>query len=63
MADLLAIERDESALIWQVQSQNLPVQHRSDCSPLSFLQCRLVTAPAANASLGSSAGHSFNMRR
>ena len=27
MGDLLAVERDESRLAWQVQSQNLPVKH------------------------------------
>jgi hypothetical protein len=56
---LLACERDESALVWQVQAQNLPVEHRADCAPQAILQCRLVTAPPVNASPGTSPGHSF----
>ena len=31
LADLLDIERQESTLIWQAQSQNLPCEHRADC--------------------------------
>jgi hypothetical protein len=45
LLDILANDRDESFFVWQAQSQNLPVEHRSDCSPLAILQCRLVTAP------------------
>jgi hypothetical protein len=45
MADLLAVERDECALAWQAQAQNLPCEHRPDIAPLAVLQCRLVTAP------------------
>jgi hypothetical protein len=63
MGDLLAVERDEAVLVWQAQSQNLPVEHRADCSPLAILQCRLVTAPPVNASPGSSPGHSWVIRR
>ena len=48
MGDLLAVERDESALIWAAQAQGLPVEQRNDCSPLAILQCRLVTAPRAD---------------
>jgi hypothetical protein len=47
MGDLLAVERDECALVWQAQAQNLPCEHRSDCSPLALLGLRLVTAPRA----------------
>src|SRR5436190_1585904 len=36
--DLLDIERQEAALVWQGQSQCLPVEHRADCSPLAILQ-------------------------
>jgi hypothetical protein len=45
MGDLLAVERDEAALVWQAQAQNLPVGHYNDCSSLAILQWRLVTAP------------------
>jgi hypothetical protein len=45
MGDLLAIERDECALVWQAQAQGLPVEHRADISPLALLGLRLVTAP------------------
>jgi hypothetical protein len=48
MDDLLAVERDESALVWRALSENLPVQHRADCSALAILQCRFITAPAVN---------------
>jgi hypothetical protein len=61
--DLLAVERNEAALVWQAQSQNLPTEHRNDCSPLAILQCRLITVPAVNPSPGTSPGHSVNMRR
>jgi hypothetical protein len=61
MGDLLAIERDESALVWRAMEERLPVEHRTDCSPLAILQCRLVTAPRAVASPGSSPEHAFNI--
>jgi hypothetical protein len=38
MGDLLAVERDEAALVWQ--AQNLPVEHRADISPLALLGLR-----------------------
>jgi hypothetical protein len=40
MGDLLAVERDEAALVWQAQAQNLPVEHRADISPLALLGLR-----------------------
>ena len=43
MADLLDIERQEAALVWLAQSQNLPVELRADISPLALLGLRLVT--------------------
>jgi hypothetical protein len=57
--DLLAVERDEAALVWRAMDERLPVEHRSNCSPLAILQCRLVTAPAVNPSPGSSPGMSW----
>ena len=44
--DLLAVERDESALVWQAQAAGLPVEHRDDCHVLAILGARLVTVPA-----------------
>ena len=49
MADLLSVEREECALVWRALSQNLPVFHRNDCSPLAILQCGLVRAPTVSA--------------
>ena len=37
MGDLLAVERDESALVWRAQAERMPVEHRADISPLAFL--------------------------
>jgi hypothetical protein len=45
MQDLLAVERDESALVWLAMAQGLPMFHRRDCASQAILQCRLVTAP------------------
>jgi hypothetical protein len=47
MGDLLAVEREECALVWQAQAQGLPCEHRSDISPLALLGLRLVTTPRA----------------
>ena len=41
MGDLLAIERDESALVWQAQAQGLPAERRADCGAQAILGCRL----------------------
>jgi len=45
--DLLAVERDECALVWQAQAQGLPCEFRADCSPLAILGLRLITVPRA----------------
>ncbi|OSI79310.1 hypothetical protein BSZ21_01530 [Bradyrhizobium canariense] len=37
MGDLLAVERDEAALVWPAQAQGLPVEHRADINPLALL--------------------------
>jgi hypothetical protein len=47
MGDLLAVERDEYALVWRAQSERMPVEHRADISPLALLGLRLITAPGA----------------
>ena len=49
MSDLLDIERQEAELTWLAQSQNLPVEHRADISPLALLGVALVTTPRAEA--------------
>ena len=63
MGDLLAVERDEAALVWQAQSQSLPVEHRADISPLALLGLRLITAPRAVPSPGSSPEHAYDIVR
>jgi hypothetical protein len=45
--DLLAVERDEAALVWQARQSLLPVEHRADCAPLAILQVQLITVPRA----------------
>jgi hypothetical protein len=61
MGDLLAVERDESALVSRAQNEGLPVEHRADISPLALLGLRLVTAPRAAASPGSSPELAFDI--
>ncbi|WP_354209566.1 MULTISPECIES: hypothetical protein [unclassified Bradyrhizobium] len=61
--DLLAVERDESWLVWSAQGAGLPVEHRGDCSPLAILQVRLVTTPRDSALPETSPGLSWPMRR
>ncbi|MGL3109407.1 hypothetical protein [Bradyrhizobium sp. BR 1432] len=59
--DLLFSEYEEAQLVWAALEQKLPVEHRSDCSPLAILQCRLVTAPAAVNGRGTSPQHAFDI--
>jgi hypothetical protein len=61
--DLLAVERDESWLVWEAQSQNLPYEHRADCSPLAILSLNLTTTSRVSETPGSSLGFSWPMRR
>ena len=61
MADLLAVERDEAALVWSAMARNLPVEHRADINPVALLGVRLVTAPRANPSPGTSPEHAFDI--
>ena len=63
--DLLAIERDESFVVWTAQGQGVPAEHRSDCSPQEILGCQLIRVPAVVSS-GSSperAGYDLVGRR
>jgi hypothetical protein len=59
-SDLLAVERDESALVFKAWTDGLPCEHRSDCSPLALLGLRLVTAPSADVP-GTSPEHAYNI--
>jgi hypothetical protein len=59
MGDLLAVEYDEAALVWQAQAEKLPCEHRADCAPQAILQVRLVTAAAVNVSPGTSPEHAI----
>ena len=63
MGDLLAVERDECALVWQAQAQNLPCEHRADCAPVAILNLALIAAPRSVASPETSPGYSWPMRR
>jgi hypothetical protein len=45
--DLLDVERQEAALVWQAQQSLLPCEHRSDCAPQAILGVKLVTTPRA----------------
>jgi hypothetical protein len=63
MGDLLIAERQEAELVWQAQAQGLPVEHRTDCSPLAILQVQLITTPRADALPETSPGYSWPMQR
>lgn len=52
------------ALVWRAMDERVPVEHRSDCSPLAVLQLSLLAAPRTNGgSLGSSAMHAWDIIR
>jgi hypothetical protein len=59
-ADLLAIERQESALVWKAQAERLPVEHRADVDPLALLSGELVVQ-VMKPSPGSSPGASWEL--
>jgi hypothetical protein len=59
MGDLLAVERDEVALTWQAQAQNLPIEHRADINPVALLGLRLITTPRATGLPATSPGLSW----
>jgi hypothetical protein len=63
MADLLSVEPDESWFAWSVQAQGLPIEHRTDISPLALLGMRLVAAPRANEMPGTTPGYSWPTQR
>ena len=62
MGDLLAIEREECALVWQAQAQGLPCEHRGDCAPQAILDVKLVTTPRATELPETSPGLSWPRR-
>jgi hypothetical protein len=57
-----ALERTEASLVWDAQEKQLPVEHRSDCSPQAILSVRLVTLPPNGAAHGTSPGLSWAIR-
>jgi len=60
LREVLDIERQEAALVWQAQEAGLPIEHRAACSPLAVLGIRLVTVPARASR--TSAGHAYDIR-
>jgi hypothetical protein len=60
MGDMLSVERDEAELTWKAQAERLPVEFRSDINPVALLGLRLVTAPSANPSPGTSPMHAWD---
>ena len=62
MGDLLAVERDESWLVWAAMARSLPVEHRNDCAAQAILQVQLITAPRATNG-PTSPGHAFDVVR
>ena len=56
-SDMLAIERSECALIWHAEAKNEVLDFRNTTTPMSVLGLKLVTAPRANPSPGTSPMH------
>jgi hypothetical protein len=63
MGDLLAVERDESALVWLAQQSLLPCEHRSDCAPAAILGVQLLVTARVGETAGTSPGLSWPWRR
>jgi hypothetical protein len=63
MGDLLAIERDESALVWRAMEERLPAEHRSDCAPAAVLGLQVIATPRANEAPETTPGLSWPWRR
>jgi hypothetical protein len=57
MADALMIERSECSLIWHADAKGELIDFRSDTTAQAVLGVRLVTAPRANPSPGTSPEH------
>ena len=58
---LLEIERQEAAAVWAAQQQNLPCEHRADCSACAILGVALRTAPVINGRSGSDVAHAYDV--
>jgi hypothetical protein len=52
LSNLLAVEREEAALVWAALEQALPCEHRADCNAQAILQCRMITLPPKPAGTG-----------
>jgi hypothetical protein len=61
--DLLAIERDECALVWQAQAQGLPCEHRADVSVAALLSITLETTTRDGQTPETTPGYSWPWRR
>ncbi len=61
MADLLAVEYEESAFVREAQAQGLPIEYRSDCAPQCILAVKLIVTPRADA-LPTTTGYSWPWR-
>ena len=48
LADMLATEREESALVWRAMDEKLPVEFRADINPVAILQVQLITTATPN---------------
>ena len=53
-ADVLAVKRSECSLIWAAEAKGEVIDFRAETTPQAVLGVRLVTAPRANPSPGSS---------
>jgi hypothetical protein len=63
MGDLLAVERDECALVWRAMDERLPCEFRADCDPLAILQIQLITTPHAAPPPSSPERAGYNQRQ
>jgi hypothetical protein len=61
--DLLAVERQEAALMFKGWADGLPLEPRPDLDPVAVLAIELETAPRAAPSTGSSAMHAWTVCR
>jgi hypothetical protein len=61
--DMLSCEREEASLTWRAQAEGLPIEFRSDISPLALLGLKLITAPRADALPETSPMYSWPMKR
>jgi hypothetical protein len=60
-ADLLLIERDESALTWAAMDERQPVEFRGDIAPQAILGLALRTVPIVDGRSGTDVEHGFDV--